>query len=118
MDYRTYRAKVRHRRDGRWRVTVPELPGRPGITVSALGNAPALLIEQVALHLGVSRDLIGIDIGHPIRVRRRPTALTAQLVGAAVALSGVYGLLGWAATLCTAGVVLTALGVLREGGRI
>jgi len=114
----TYRTKVRQVRRGRWRVTVPDLQGRPSVTVRSLANAPALLIEQVAKHLGVPAAQIEVDVQHPVRVRRRITASTVQLLSALPILSGVYLAAGLAATLITGGVVMTALAVLRESGRI
>lgn len=118
MREHTYRTRVRRTRRGQWRVTVPDLPGRPSVTVRSLANAPSLLIEQVAKHLGVPAAQVEVDVQHPVKARRRVTASTVQLFSAVPVLSGVYLAGGAAATLITGGVVMAALAVLRESGRI
>jgi hypothetical protein len=119
MDYHVYRTRVRRRRDGRWRVTVPELPGAPGVTVRKLDNAPAELIEQLSGYLGVHESVIGIAPVRPAP-RRRPriSATLVQAFGGATCLSGVFLAAGPPATLIAAGAALATLGVLRESGRI
>jgi hypothetical protein len=67
-------------------------------------------------------------VRRPRRPRRRvrglrfpvlPTgALMAQVSGAVAALSGVYLLLGIAATLIAGGVAAVVLGALKEAGKV
>lgn len=121
MEQVVYRTDVRRKR-GRWRVSVPGLPGdAPVVTTRQLGNAAPLLIEQLAEYLGVSVSLVEVVIEQPRprKRRRAPSAQEAvQALGGVGALVGLYLLAGLAVTLITAGVAVSALAVLRESGRI
>lgn len=118
-----YRTRVRRKR-GQWHIDVPALPrDAPVVVTRQLGNAAPLLISELAEYLGVSVDVIEVSIEHPHREKRRKlrdrlTADGMQLSGGVAALSGVYLAAGTAATLITAGSVITALAALRESGRI
>lgn len=119
----TYETRVRRRR-GRWRITVPALPGdSPVLDVDKLDNAPVLMIEKLAAYLGVSMQSISVNVEHPVRPPKRSfasriSATGVQLLGGAGALAGVYLVAGIAATLIAAGIASVALGMLRESGRI
>lgn len=120
MEHRTYRLAVRRHR-GQWRASVPELAGRdaPRFTVRKLDNLAPEAIGGIAGYLGVSPAVVDVDLTHPVKpTRKLPLPSLAQVAGGVVALSGVYLLAGVAATLLVAGVVVAALGVLRESGRI
>lgn len=120
MEYRVYRLAVRRRR-GQWHATAPELPGRdaPRFSSTKLANLPADATIGIARYLGVSEQQVGVRLEHPARpVRKLPGAQLAQAVGGLAALGGVYALGGVPVTLLVAGVILAALGVLRESGRI
>lgn len=118
MRDRTYKARVR-RRWGKWRVSVPALPGSPVLRTDKLGNAAPLLIMSLAEWMGVNPSVLSVEVEQPVRARRPlPSHTLAQLGGAAVVLSGLYLLAGVAVTLIATGLVIAALGVLREAGRI
>jgi hypothetical protein len=123
MGPNTYKTRVRRKR-GRWHVSVPSLPSdAPVIVTDHLANAEVLMIEQLSHYLGCSMTGLSVEVRHPVRPARRTlsqrlTAATVQAWGGVVALSGVYLAAGLAATLIVSGVVLAALGVLRESGRI
>ncbi len=120
MNHQTYRLDVRRRR-GAWHATVPDLPGRdaPTFTSAKIGNLTGLAIQGVAAYLGVDTSVVDIEMRTPVRITRKRSLPTyAQVFGAAVALSGAYLLGGLAVTLLVTGVAITALGVLREGGKI
>lgn len=120
MEHRTYRLAV-HRRRGQWRASAPELAGRdaPRFTVRKLDNLAPEAIAGIARYLGVSPAVVDVDLTHPVRRSRKlPLSTLAQAFGGLAALSGVYLLLGLAATLLVAGVAVAGLGVLRESGRI
>ena len=115
-----FTARVARTRRG-WRVSVPELPrDAPAVTVKKLDNAPALLIDAIAEYLGAAPSTISVDVPLPRRRKRltRPSATAVQLLGAAGALTGVYLTTGTAVTLLVTGVIATALGTLREAGKI
>lgn len=120
MNPQTYSLKVRRRR-GEWHATVPGLPGRDAPTFRArkISNLPADATVAIAAYLGVDPSVVHVSLLTPTRQRRRLlTPTLAQAFGGLAALGGVYLIGGVAATLMTAGVVIAALGVLRESGRI
>lgn len=119
----TYRTRVRRKR-GRWLVSVPDLPAdAPVIVTDKLANADVLMIEQLAHYLGCSVNMLSVEVKHPVAaprksLRSRVTSSSVQAWGALATLSGVYLAAGLAATLIVSGVVVTALGILKESGRI
>ncbi len=123
MERHHYSTRVVRRR-GKWRVTVPDLPAdAPKVDTDHLGHAAPELIMSVAQYLGVNPTLVEVTVDLPARPARRTwrdrvTHTAVQVWGGSVALSGVYLAAGLAATLIASGVVLAALGVLKESGRI
>lgn len=119
----TYQTRVVRRR-GKWRVSVPALPGdAPVLKIHKLDHAAPLMIEAIAGYLGASMQSVSVVVDPPSRPARRRvsdrvTATTAQLAGGAGALVGVYLSAGVAVTLLVAGIATAMLGVLREAGKI
>ena len=123
MEPIVYHTKVRRRR-GRWHVSVPSLPAdAPVVVTDKLANADVLMIEQLSYYLGCNMTGLEVEVRHPVTeprwsLRARITASAVQAWGGIAALAGVYVLAGMGVTLFVSGVVVAALGVLRESGRI
>lgn len=118
-----YRTKV-ERRGGTWHVSVPALPrDAPVVKTDKLANAAPILIEELSHYLGVSVNMISIDVEAPTRparprLRDRLTASAVQAAGGVGALTGMYLVAGYAVTLITASVAAVVLGALREAGKV
>lgn len=124
MDKVVYSARVRRRR-GQWEVWVPTLPkDAPRERTSKLANAGVNLAYNIATYLGVSEQLVEVDVRQPRRpkrgapLRQRLSAGAIQAACVVTALGGVYAAAGAATTLILGGVIGAAYSVLHESGRI
>jgi hypothetical protein len=121
VDGITYDVQVKRRR-GRWVATVPALPGdAPKIETRVLSNVAADMIVEIAEYLGVPPTQIDVRVPHPGKRVRRPlrervTHGAVQLMGGAVALSGLYAWAGVEATLIAAGIGIAAVATGKEAG--
>lgn len=121
MDRVTYDVQLK-RRKGAWVASVPGLPSdSPRVRTRLLANVAAEMITELAEYLGVPATQVEVRVPSPgksprRKLRERITHGAVQLVGGAVALSGLYAWAGADATLLAAGIAIAAVATGKEAG--